>query len=69
MNKKCKTCESRYECDEEIKALCIDADYGYYEYSCSNCKHYNKGKGEVCCDFCDPPFEDYWEEVIEDETE
>lgn len=40
-----------------------------YEYNCSSCRHYNNGKGEVCCDFCDPPFEDYWEEVKENETE
>lgn len=29
--------------------------------SCSTCGHYNEGKGEACCDFCDPPlFEDWW---------
>lgn len=34
---------------------------------CEYCMNYNGGKGQVCCDFCDPPFYYYYlEREVED---
>lgn len=36
---------------------------------CKNCKHYGFGYGEADCLFCDPLFDDRYEEAEEEEDD
>lgn len=36
---------------------------------CHDCVHYNGARGEMCCDFCDTRYYDYYEPKEEEENE
>lgn len=36
---------------------------------CKDCKHWNGGKGESCCDGCDAQFNDKWDGITEIDDE